>query len=407
MNETEIMKILEDTAYIRTSGTAEELCCAEYIQSVAAGFGQKTELQPFPVPMAKIHTAELTVDGVTIPCKGYMCAGSGKVEGPLYYLRSTDPYSLSQCKGKIVLMDGYVGYWKYQDILSSGAVGFISYNGNVTFPDRDIDQRELRFHVPNGDRMPGVNIHVSDAVELIRWGAGNARISVQQEEWTGESRNVILDLPGDVPQYIALTAHYDSTPLSKGVYDNMSGCVCLLSLAKYFSQIPHHYGLRFIWCGSEERGLLGSKFYCSDENRIRDCVLNINIDLFGCVMGKFLACVSAEEKLCSYISYLAAETGFSLETIQDVYSSDSTPFADAGVPALSFSRMAPNNTATYHNRYDTLDVVSGRQMVEDIHFVRKFTERMANAVICPVSREIPESVREKLDIYLGIKRGKH
>ena len=73
--------------------------------------------------------------------------------------------------------------------------------------------------------------------------------------------NVILDLPGQVPETIVITAHYDSTHLSQGAYDNMSGCVGLLALAEKFSRQPHRYSLRFIWCGSEERGLLGSKAY--------------------------------------------------------------------------------------------------------------------------------------------------
>ena len=108
-----------------------------------------------------------------------------------------------------------------------------------------------------------------------------------------------------------------------------------------------------------------------------------------------------------YITYLSAELGFGMEARQDVYSSDSTPFADQGVPSLSFARIAPHNTATIHNRYDTMAVMSGEQMVTDIDFLITFTRHMANAKRCPVSREIPENVKEKLDIYLNRKRDKH
>ena len=31
---------------------------------------------------------------------------------------------------------------------------------------------------------------------------------------------------------------------------------------------------------------------------VKDCVLNINLDMIGCIMGKFISCVTAEEKLC-------------------------------------------------------------------------------------------------------------
>ena len=135
-------------------------------------------------------------------------------------------------------------------------------------------------------------------------------------------------------------------------------------------------------------------------------VLNINLDMIGCIMGKFIYCATTEEKLCHYLDYFAAEQGMGIEGRQDVYSSDSTPFADHGVPAVSFARIAPHNTATIHNSYDTLAVMSGEQMAEDIDFLIAFSDRMANAAFCPVAREIPENMKQKLDEYLCRKRPK-
>ncbi len=404
MNAEQIMKIFADTAYIRTGGSPEELRTAQYLQDKIAGLGLKAEIVPFDVPMSRIQEAVLQVDGVEVTCKGYLCAGSGEVEAPFYYLRDSSPYALSQCRGKIVMIDGYLGYWVYHDLLENGAVGFVTYDGNINYADRDIDQRELRSYVHNGNRIPGVNINAKDAVELIRRGASTAKITLKQEEYTGQSHNVVLDMPGQVDEYIAFTAHYDSTSLSQGAYDNMSGSLGILGIAEHFAARPHRYGLRFIWCGSEERGLLGSKAYCADEEKLKNCVLNINLDMIGCIMGKFISCVTGEEKMCHYISYLGDELGFPVEVKQDVYSSDSTPFADKGVPAVSFARIAPPNTATIHNRYDTMALMKGEQMVLDTDFLIAFAERMANAARCPVAREMPENMKEKLDIYLCRKR---
>ena len=403
MNAEQIMKIFADTAYIRTGGSPEELRTAQYLQDKIAGLGLKAEIVPFDVPMSRIQEAVLQVDGVEVTCKGYLCAGSGEVEAPFYYLRDSSPYALSKCRGKIVMIDGYLGYWVYHDLLENGAVGFVTYDGNTNYADRDIDQRELRSYVHNGNRIPGVNINAKDAVELIRKGASTAKITLKQEEYTGQSHNVVLDMPGQVDEYIAFTAHYDSTSLSQGAYDNMSGSLGILGIAEHFAA-HHRYGLRFIWCGSEERGLLGSKAYCADEEKLKNCVLNINLDMIGCIMGKFISCVTGEEKLCHYISYLGDELGFPVEVKQDVYSSDSTPFADKGVPAVSFARIAPPNTATIHNRYDTMALMKGEQMVLDTDFLIAFAERMANAARCPVAREMPENMKEKLDIYLCRKR---
>lgn len=406
MNASQIDKIFEDMAFIRVGGSPEELRAAEYLRDQLSQWGQRAEIVPFPVPMTEIQEATFRADGREVPCKGYLCAGNGSVNAPFYYLRGSDPYSLSQCRGKIVMVDGYLGYWIYQDLLENGAVGFVTYDGNINFTDRDIDQRELRSYVHKGRRIPGVNINAKDAVALIESGAATAEITLRQEETTGQSHNVILDMPGELPEYIVFTAHYDSTSLSQGAYDNMSGSIGLLGIAEHFAKAPHRYGLRFIWCGSEERGLLGSKAYCENEEALKNCVLNINLDMIGCIMGKFISCVTGEEKLCHYIEYFASEQGLGVKVSQDVYSSDSTPFADKGIPAVSFARIAPQNTATIHCGYDTRALMSGRQMVEDIEFLIAFTERMANAARCPVTREIPDNIKEKLDIYLCRKRDK-
>lgn len=408
MDIQNIERILEETAYVRTGGSPEELRCGLYLQQQCKNLGFDAALEAFSVPMATMQKAVLTVDGKEIPCKGYLCAGSGTVEAPLYYLRDTSPYSLQQCKGKIVMFDGYLGYWKYQDMLENGAVGYITYDGNANYPDRDIDQRELRAFVHKGNKLLGVNINAKDAIELVKNCAKNAVIALEQEEYTADSHNVILDIPGKNGKYIVFTAHYDSTSLSQGSYDNMSGSIGLLGIAEALGKSGCSYGLRFIWCGSEERGLLGSKAYVADhEEDLKDIALCINLDMIGCIMGKFAACCTTEEKLVSYIQYMASELGFGCHCYQDVYSSDSTPFADKGIPAVSFTRWAPNNTATIHNSYDTPAVMSGKQMAEDIDFIVAFACRMANAKLCPVAREMPDNMKEKLDEYLLRKRPKN
>ena len=405
----DIMKIFADTAYVRMGGSAEELRCAEYLKEQVAALGMEATIEAFQVQMANIEEATLVVDGKEIPCKGYRNAGSHEVEAPLYYLTSTDAYALSKCKGKIVLLDGYLGYWMYRDILENGAVGFITYDGHANYADCDIDQRELRAQVSEGvEKIPGVNINAKAAIELVKNDAATAKIVLKQEEFTADSHNVILEMPGTRPETIVFTAHYDSTSLSQGAYDNMSGSVGLLGIAEYFKEHPHRYGLRFVWCGSEERGLLGAKAYCRDhEEQLKDVVLNINLDMVGCIMGKMIACCTSEEKLTSYIEYFAMEYGMDCKVSQDVYSSDSTPFADCGIPAVSFARIAPHNTATIHNRYDTAAVMSPSQTIEDMDFIIAFSNRMAQAKHCPVARVIPDNMKEKLDEYLARKRPKN
>ena len=187
----------------------------------------------------------------------------------------------------------------------------------------------------------------------------------------------------------------------------MSGVVGLIGIAEHFKEAKPHYSLRFIFCGSEERGLLGSKAYCAvHEEELEKAVLNINLDMIGCIMGKFIACATAEMPLVNYVTYLGRELGVQVKAYQDVYSSDSTPFADKGVPAISFARIAGGNLAPIHNSYDTVAVMKTSHMQKDIEFISAFAARMANSVMCPVAREIPDNIKEKLDEYLARKRKK-
>lgn len=408
MNKKNIRDILKQMDYIRVSGSAEEKEAADTLQRLCEDRGIRAFQESFEVDTAEIRTASLAADGREIPCTGYKLCGSGRVEAPLCYLPNTDPASLAQARGKVVLLDTGISYWVYQDLLDAGAVGFITYDGDVHYPDRDMDQKTLRPYVSKGRKVPCVNINAKDAFRLVQSAPKAVALRVEQTESVTASRNVIAELPGRTDEWIVLSAHYDSTPLSRGAYDNLSGCIGLLGILDALREkAPLRYGLRFVFCGSEEVGLLGSKAYtAAHEKELESIALNINLDMIGTYMGRFIACVSAETRLLHYLQYLCALRGWGLSARQDVYSSDSTPFADKGVPALSFARIAPKSQATIHNRYDTRALLSEDQLLADIGFLADFTLAMADAVKCPVSREIPEEIRSRLDEYLLRKRKK-
>ncbi|MBR3129350.1 MAG: hypothetical protein IKF65_02360, partial [Clostridia bacterium] len=78
--------------------------------------------------------------------------------------------------------------------------------------------------------------------------------------------------------------------------------------------------------------------------------------------------------------------------------------ADKGVPALSMARIAGGSVAPIHCRFDRMDVLSMDQLQSDIAFIAEFIRRMAMSAVCPVGREIPDSVKKELDEYLFRKR---
>ena len=407
MTYEQMKQIFTDTDFVHRSGTPEELRVAEYLKARCEELGVPARLEAFPVAMAEIEEARVLADGREIPCRGFFCCGSGTVEGELYHMPALDPVSVAGAKDKIVLLDTQgIGYFGYQDLMKAGAKGLLFQYGNIHYPIDDIDERDLRAAVVGEERkVLCAMLHTADAVELLRSGTKRVEITIRQREYEGESHNVVAELAGLRDEWIALTAHYDTTALSHGSYDNMSGCVGILGVLDALKDKKLNYGLRLIFCGSEERGLLGSKAWVRDhEAELEKVALDVNLDMIGTWLGKFISRVSAEEKLANYLSYMGAELGFPVETRLGVYSSDSTPFADKGVPALSFARIAGGNAAPIHCRYDLPEVLSMEQMQKDIDFIAEFTRRMAMAAVCPVSREIPEKVKTELDEYLFRRR---
>ena len=407
MTQEQMKRIFADTDFVHRSGTPEEQQVAEYLKARCEALGIAARIEGFPVAMGEIEEAVVLADGREIPCKGLFCCGSGTVEGELYYMPALDPVSLAGAKDKIVLLDTQgVGFYGYQDLMKAGVKGILFQYGNVHYPIDDIDERDLRAAVVGEERkVLCAMLHTSTAVDLLRRETKRVEIRIRQREYEGESHNVVAELPGKRDEWIVLTAHYDTTALSHGSYDNMSGCVGILGVLDALKDREHNYGLRLVFCGSEERGLLGSKAYTRDhESELNKVALNINLDMIGTWLGKFISRVSAEEKLAGYLSYMGAELNFPVEAKIGVYSSDSTPFADHGVPALSFARLASGNAAPIHCRYDLPEVLSMAQMEKDIAFIAEFTRRMADSAVCPVSRDIPEKVKTELDEYLFRKR---
>jgi len=258
---------------------------------------------------------------------------------------------------------------------------------------------------------------VKDAIEIVSKGCGDAELTLQQEVSEGISHNIIVDLPGKAGltaegkhagEYVLFSAHYDSTPLSFGAYDNMSSCIAQLHIAEKLAPLAAagtlQTGVRFLWCGGEERGLLGSLAYCKDHKAELDrCRLNINLDMLGCIMGKFVGFTSSDASK-DYLVQTAEEQDFTLGSAVMIRSSDQNAFADQGVPYVTFARYAPANAAAIHCRYDTLDVMSADNLLAESEFIGAYTEKMVTAAEFPFARELTDKIKNDIEVYFRRKR---
>ncbi len=107
--------------------------------------------------------------------------------------------------------------------------------------------------------------------------------------------NVLGLIPGSEmrDEYVVLTAHYDhigrsGDDINNGADDDGSGTVALISIAqeiaaRFSGEEKPKRSILFLAFTGEEKGLLGSKYYCDQDPVIplENTVCNLNIDMIG------------------------------------------------------------------------------------------------------------------------------
>ncbi len=405
-------ELLNKIGFVRTSGTSEEKRAAEILLEEIKGIGVEGELEPFKVDHYEIKKAKFEVLEpyyMEYTVNGYGMSGSTPEEGfecEFEYVENAEMVNLVNVKDKIVLVNSGFGAKAFENMIKAGVKGFVSYSGTVIddesktdLEDRKLGERQLKY-----GKIPGLTIRAKDAMELLKKKPTKVRMTLLQDEGEYDSHNVIASIKGSVyeNEEIHFVAHYDSVPFSNGVYDNGAGSVIIMELLRYYRENQPKRTLKFIWFGSEERGLLGSKYYTNThEEELKNVVLTVNVDMAGPILGANRAFVTADNSLLNMVEYMSKEIGFPISVVQDVYSSDSTPYADKGVPAISFARFGANGGAPGHNRYDLIEHLSADNILNLTEFIHKFSERTVNACVFPVPREIPQNMIEAVDKYLA------
>lgn len=404
-------EVLEKISFERIAGTEKELECAHILEEECKKVGVDVVIEEFEIDSPEVHVASLKI---TKPVEyEFNCIGIGKsgetpdegISAPLCYVEDGLEANLLDVKGKIVLLTGG-GPDTIEKINKAGAIGYIQTHGSLFDSEEMINEirtRNARKKPDDESNIPGVVIHIVDAQKLLRMYPEEVNIVLKQDaEKKATSHNVIATIPGtEKPEVIiTFTAHYDSVIYSSGAWDNGTGSITIMELMHYFIDNKPKRTLKFVWCGSEEIGLEGSKAYCEKhEEEMKNTLLNINVDMTGTLLGFEIAVCSCEEAVAKYIDVLGKIEGFPIKTSVDMYSSDSSSFAMAGVPAVTFARLAPRGGAEIHSRRDIIDHLDPNKFIKTVEFMAKFSENMINSKVFPVSREFPKELKDKMERF--------
>ena len=409
VSEERAFELLKKMAFERVSGTGEERRVAEILRGEAASFGVSAEFDPFSVEDADVLRAELEV--LSPFHKKYEVTGfkrsadtpdEGLTAGFLYVEDAAEAL-LQDARGKIVLTND-IRRNAYERIIKAGAAGVITWSGDFSDDPAHSDLNICKLRPMLTDAfgfLPAVNMRAADAIDLVRSGAETVRLTVKNRNVTRESRNVVCTIPGTdrADEEILLGGHYDSVYFSTGVYDNAAGCVVLMELMRYFKANPPRRTLKFVFFGSEEQGLLGSKHYAASHD-LEKTVFMVNADVGGPVLGANKAYLTCNQDGVAYVAALLNEGGYAFEVKQSIQSSDSIPMTDAGVPCLNINRAAAHGAGVMHSRLDTVSFLSARGVANILYPALDIMKRLDGASVFPIKREVPQEVRDKVDRYL-------
>lgn len=409
VSEERAFELLKKMAFERVSGTGEERRAAEILRGEAASFGVSAEFDPFSVEDADVLRAELEV--LSPFHKKYEVTGfkrsadtpdEGLTAGFLYVEDAAEAL-LQDARGKIVLTND-IRRNAYERIIKAGAAGVITWSGDFSDDPAHSDLNICKLRPMLTDAfgfLPAVNMRAADAIDLMRSGAETVRLTVKNRNVTRESRNVVCTIPGTdrADEEILLGGHYDSVYFSTGVYDNAAGCVVLMELMRYFKANPPRRTLKFVFFGSEEQGLLGSKHYAASHD-LEKTVFMVNADVGGPVLGANKAYLTCNQDGVAYVAALLNEGGYAFEVKQSIQSSDSIPMTDAGVPCLNINRAAAHGAGVMHSRLDTVSFLSARGVANILYPALDIMKRLDGASVFPIKREIPQEVRDMVDRYL-------
>ena len=406
------MDLIEKLSFVRVGGSEEEKKAAELIMEEVNRAGKNAgredirgEYMKFRIPDADVIKCSVKAGEREIPCVPFLRSGCIDRECELVYLDEASEIDFAgagNLEGKVVLLNKLTDEKVYKRLVEHKASAFLVMQGKyyLTKEQSSLYPRRLREHFTRNGLIPGFMISAADALRLIQEETQKLHLTLEQEDREPESQNICAVIEGTdlKEESIVLTAHYDSVPLGTGSWDNATGAAALLAIFRHFAANPARRTLRFVWCGSEELGLLGSKAYVEQKEELLEKIgFCFNFDMCGTVLGANKICVTGEKELQTFVEQYCKITGYSAEIGVGVHSSDSAPFCDREIPALGLSRET--STAEIHTIHDLLPTLSEKAMNRNVEFAIRIIGDVADAAVLPVKKGMPEDTKKELDKY--------
>jgi hypothetical protein len=367
----------------RRAGTASETQSLDFAQQRLAAIGADVRAVPVTYAGWRLHRASMLLeDGSSLSCNpllGSQSTPESGVSAEICELGRGAPEDFerhaAEIRGRFVLVRHEYPFSaahvhrrrKLVLAMERGAAGFIIANPHpASGPVSGSSGRGGEAGIP----AVGTDFEAAERLSNLNGSRARACIKVQAEDYTAQTRVLTLDLPGNGPGWVVLSAHVDGHDLAESAMDNATGVAAAFAIARAIA--PHiascERGLRVSLFSAEEWALAGSRQYVATlPAQERDAIaINVNLDTLA-GDDRLTALTTDFERLDAWVRRVSDEAGLGLGTYLPAMSnSDHFNFAQQGIPALRLVAGFDNpacNIRYILTRGDTRDRVRQADLV--------------------------------------------
>jgi hypothetical protein len=246
-----------------------------------------------------------------------------------------------------------------------------------------------------GATMPIFWVH-SDQLEYLRNTTDRLSAEVISETYKYPSVNVVGKIEGTDPQlkkeFVLFSGHqdhdgvrqkYGQDSIYNGADDNASTCVAMLAIARAYKKQPGKRTSLFVFHGSEERGLLGSRWYAAHPTVPEQAIVAVlNGDMIGrndVNQAALLGSSSPHENSSDLVAIAKRANSegpkFDLDKLWDrpehpeyfYFRSDHLPYAKKGIPSVFYTSVLHSQYHTPMDESENINFVKLHKMTEWIY----------------------------------------
>ncbi|MFD6752890.1 M28 family metallopeptidase [Micromonospora gifhornensis] len=377
-----LVKLSEDIGP-RIGGTKSERKAADYIARHFDKLGYDTTLQPFTVADKFTGQISTPARGRKLPKDLNWQTGASahaaldtKVTGDVVDVRAgaASDYP-ADVRGKIVLVD-YVANRREQVVataVAAGAAGVILLAADAAAPRlAGTFSPTLPGSANSPVPIPVLGVAQSQKHrlrELLATGPLTLTVATTAHR-NLTSNNVLAERRGKSGAngpIVMISAHYDTVIGAPGANDDGSGTALCMELGRVLKSIPTNATIRFGLWGSEEQGLIGSRYYVrqlpqAERDRILAVYQNDMVATSWDPATRYwlLSFDGQDNRATAEVAASARRLGYEpqISPVTQRGSSDHQSFQEVGIASANFSWRGEESPALleppYHTPEDTI-----------------------------------------------------